>query len=730
MPRRILSPLRAHRRGLRRAAWAVLALYLLYLIAANVFLNSAIGVSTINRKPERYHAQWDWAASLYPGQIHARGVVMGGHARTTRWTAATPVAQGRIKLLPLLWKEVRFGTIRARDVSLHVARAATDLPSTKRPGKSPWTLRFDAITTPSLLRMDFYDARVTGTGAARFGFVKTMAGGPMEVLPSTLEMPDATLSVGGFELVRDAALEFGIAIPAHLRQQAQGDDKLVLLDATLRVDGRAPGIDLQARGDQPLPIAAGDDAGHVRADLAMHRGVLVPGSRLDWSAPVSGLDAQGQPVRHPLGVALRVQPAGIAIAARVPRQGDNPTRLHADLRIGDRRLLDPDDWLRPVRALSGTVDLGWRFASLRWLDRIIAPQDWLQFDGEADLEAALRLADGSVAEGSTFRVSDAQLRVDILDNSFRGSAHASGRVARDGEAGLRTTIDVVSERFSLTPGDAPDTVYLRGRDLRLDLASSGDLARFHEQLQARLRFDGAEIPDLRAYNRYLPPRSARLLAGSGAASGDLTLDQHGQVLQGRLQLQGRQARIALGPSRLSGDLRVDSRIAQLRTGGRRYAFEGFDLRVDNVRVEDADDAPWWARFRLDAGTLDWREPFALEGEGHLDMKDVSVLLALFAERSVFPRWIANLVDSGEASATGRLRVRDDEIVFDRIVASNDRIDLLARLRIAGGTPQGDLYARWGVLGLGVELEDGDRKLHVAGARKWYDARPPLLPGEG
>jgi hypothetical protein len=109
------------------------------------------------------------------------------------------------------------------------------------------------------------------------------------------------------------------------------------------------------------------------------------------------------------------------------------------------------------------------------------------------------------------------------------------------------------------------------------------------------------------------------------------------------------------------------------------------------------------------------------------MRDVSVLLGLFAERSVFPRWIGNLIDSGEAHATGDLRLRGNELVFDRVQASNDRIDMQARLRIADGTPNGDLYARWGVLGMGVELQGGDRKLHIAGARDWYESRPPLLP---
>ena len=49
--------------------------------------------------------------------------------------------------------------------------------------------------------------------------------------------------------------------------------------------------------------------------------------------------------------------------------------------------------------------------------------------------------------------------------------------------------------------------------------------------------------------------------------------------------------------------------------------------------------------------------FEVNGRGRVAMRDVSVLLGLFAERSAFPRWIGNLIDSGEAQATGRLRVR-------------------------------------------------------------------------
>ena len=721
-----ISRLRTHRRGLRISGVVLAALYALYLIGANVFLNSAWGAGVINAKPERYHAHWDWAMSLYPGHIHARGIVMGGHARTNRWVIASPRANGRIKLLPLLWREAAFGRIRAQNVSVHVARTTIDMPPTKRPGK-PWTLRFDAITTPSLLRLDFYDARVTGRGDARFVFEKTLQGGPMEVGLSTLTMPDATLQVGDVALLRDGRLELEIALPAHIREQAQGDEKIVLLDAHMRVDGPAPGLDLTVRDENPLPIGTTGAVGQLQADLTLERGVLMPGSRLDWSAPVFSSDADGAPLRHPMGVALRTAEDAILVAARVrPASEDSTPWLRADLRVTDRRL-DPDDWLRPVRALGGTVRTQWPAVPLRWVDVILDDLDWLSFNGRADLDADVQLRDGALQPGSRLDLQEVELAATVLDNRFSGLAHAQMRM-REEEGETRTTIGIVLERFTLAPEASPGAIDLRGRDLRLDLASTGALADFHRNLDAHLRFDDARVPDLRTYNRYLPGDSARLLGGSGQASGDIRLDNSGEMINGRIRVRGQDVRLALGPSQLSGNVDLDSKLSRMQRVGRRYAIDAMAVRVDGVRLDASggDDTPWWARVALEDGTLDWQEPFEVRGRGRVDMRDVSVLLGLFAERSAFPRWIGNLIDSGEAHATGDLHVRGRELVFDRVQAHNDRIDLQARLRILDGTPRGDLYARWGILGLGVELEDGDRTLHIAGARDWFESRPPLL----
>jgi len=116
----------------------------------------------------------------------------------------------------------------------------------------------------------------------------------------------------------------------------------------------------------------------------------------------------------------------------------------------------------------------------------------------------------------------------------------------------------------------------------------------------------------------------------------------------------------------------------------------------------------------------------VDGHASLRMRDLSVLLALFAQKKELPHWVQKLLDEGEADAEGRLRWDGERLALDAIKAHNDRFDLDARLQMQHKHLQGDLFARWGLLSVGVGL-DGDRKdIHLVNARKWFDAQPPLL----
>lgn len=722
MPLSLPAPLdawlRRHRRALLRTVVVLVAIYALYLLAANVFLNTRIGADTINRKPQRFSAQWDSAMSLYPGHIHARGVKLRGRARGVEWQARSDVADGRIQLLPLLRRQLHFGPIEGGVVAVDVDTGQPPVPATPKSAaakrRKPWELAFDGIHSANVRHLRFDDWSAEGEGEALFVFYKQLAGGPMEIPPSSFRMRKATLKQGGIAWARDAGIDLDLAMARHAASEAPGLQKLRLFDARLQLSGHAPGLVLREAADGHLSLQRAGEGGRVSADLRMAKGMFEPGSHLLAQAPLL-LDGTRSQQGYRVEARFDVIEDATTLHLRVPPAGPSGNHITADLQVPGRELV-PRDVHALLAETQGRVALQWRFASLAWLNPLLS-RGWLRLDGAADVQADLRIVDGRIVDGSTASIPAAHVEADVQGNAVVGEASAKARVV----AG-RAMVDMDAQRFSISAGSARSQAYVRGDDLQLQLASSSELARFREQLQARLVFSNASIPDLRAYNRMLPTGSVKLLGGSGRLGGDLSLDDRGKPLHATLRLAGNGVGMQVGVSRITGDLTLASSVH--RISGDDYAIDAIQLGLAKVRLASSpDDGPWWARLSLAGGRFGWRVPLQLDGNAKLQMQDAGFLLALFAERTALPKWIGKLVDEGTVDATSGVHVDGKSVLLAPLLAHNERIDLQARLRLANGRSDGDLYARWGVLGLGVGLRNGKRQLHLIDAKRWYDGQP-------
>ena len=379
--------------------------------------------------------------------------------------------------------------------------------------------------------------------------------------------------------------------------------------------------------------------------------------------------------------------------------------------------------------LSGSIDLTWRFDSLQWLGPLLARASWLNLDGAGEIDADILLKDGRIAAGSRLAIPDVALHADVLGQRFTGRAHADGRVdSEDGE--LRPRVDIGIRSFEVAALDQPQQVVMRGKDLLLELRSTGRVVEFRDSLRARLKFSRADVPDLRAFNRYLPGHALRFLGGRGQFGGDIALDAVGKVGKGQLKILARQARLAANDLEFSGDVDVDAQLARADIANEEFVLDGTRLGLRNVKVADPERASpgdWWADVRFDRGRVHGGSPLRIDAAASLRLRDVSVLLALFTRHKDYPRWVLRLLDAGEVSAVTRAALHDATVVFDDLVASNDRFDLKARLRLAQKQAQGDLYLRWAKLGLGLELKDGERKFRLLKAAEWFAQQPRLLP---
>jgi hypothetical protein len=704
----------------RIAAWAVLGVYALYLLAGNVFLNTPLFEQAVNRQPRKFTLATGPALTLWPGQVLAWDVRVHGHTRHTAWTVDAHRASTRVALWPLLRREVRLPWLEARAVRADVQQVA-DFVAPPPEGDSGWTLRFDALASDSLQRVRLGRLVLEGHGRGRVGFVKQLKGGPSELLPSQLAFSEARLSWGHTVLLEQGELDSTFSWPRHYRSQAPGLRKLEILQASLRMHGLGSALRVDS-GNGTVDIRTVPTAARVYADLRLDKGELAPGSRLVWRTPM--LAGVGAPDRGVLTLQLDAA-EDLRVQAHLPHDARTDTLVDVDLDVAGRRIPFTDPAALLPRT-SGQARVRWQFESLAWIGSLFVAKPWFALEGTGLVDADLRLQQGRLMPGSRLDVPQARARAEVAGMRVEGTAQAHGRLLGDATR-QRMHLDVDMSDFSARTGDGQ--VLVRGNGLDLQLEGAGELPRLRQDLQARLVVKQATVPDLRVYNRYLPRDSVRLLAGTGRFSADLQLDGSGQVGRGQARLQAGTARVQLAGLAMGGDLDLQAHLAAADIGTGHYDLGGSTLALRNVALQGTDaPAPgWWATVRIPAGRVRTGDDFQVDARADIGMRDAGVLLALYSRRSEYPRWIGRVLDAGQVQATGQLRWRRDHLWVDRLQAENDRLSLRARLDLSGARNRGDLYARWGVFGVGVAMDGEQRQWHLLGARNWYDSQPALLP---
>lgn len=714
------------RRWTIRAGIALLAAYVLYLVAGNAFLNLDAAQSLLNRKPEKFQIAWDGGHTLLPGRVALRDVRMRGHARRTAWTARAERASGRIAVLPLLRREIRIPWVQAEVVTGSVGRADSDLPPPEsRPGG--WTLRMDRIASDSIEGGEVFDWTLAGKGVAEVGFSKQFRGGAVELLPSSAAFTALSASRDGETWLRDARLASTFSLASHLSPDYPGLRKLELFAVTLELEAKAIAMRYQLGDDDRYRFAAIPGEGSIEAKLSLARGALGHGDRLRLAVPLHAIDADGSEYRNTLDVGLDVDD-GLRLRVLLPDRGARWMTIDADLRLPGNAL-PLGDWHARLAKASGYARGQLRVPSIGGLMALFAQADWLALQGSGRVEADLTLADGRLATGSRLRVTEMDAHADALGSRFSGRATAEAAIEAAADGTPRSRVDVVMQRFTAAPAGASAPPWITGNDLRVQLAADAHLEHMRDTLQARIRFRDARVPDLTVFNPYLPNDKLRFASGSGRLSGDLRVDGDGEVGEGTLRVDAQRARLAVAGLDLRGDVVLDGRLRRGSLQQGEFDLGGTQLRVRNAAFSERGGVArsgWWATLDLEGGHVAWKQPSTMGGRLRARMKDVDFLLAMFADRADYPAWISRVVDAGEARVDGRWLWQGNALVLDRVRASNDRFQIDARMRLQGEDRRGDLYAKWGVLGVGVELQGTQHKLHLRNARQWYDGRPHLL----
>lgn len=718
----------ARYRNAMRLVRIALVVVAVYLVVANALINSSLLEPLVNRRPERFQMHWQSGWMLWPGRITLNEVTMQGQARNTAWEIAAVRARGRLALWPLLHKELRFAWIEADSPRIGLQRVETSMPAA--PAKDgALLLAFDDVRVDSPLRLAIGGLVLEGQAQAQARWRQQLRGGPFELLPSRLHLQQARVMQGERVWAQQASLDVLAHIDAHRRREHPGLAILDLLVAELHLEADASGMSASVSEDMQVATRIGPDLGRIEARLDLDHGLLLPGSVLDLRLPVTATTFSGLVTDGEVRLSLRAQDDDLALALDLPPIPDLVQHASARLSLSSRRLPLPP-WSQQLARFDGDIGIDSAFPSLTAVKPLFRRLQGFELEGRGDVKGKIHLEAGQLTAGTELAIHDAEFDLTAYSHRFNGAAHARADIEADDDGVPRFIATVELDRFDLAPAGTPDTVLGSGRDLRLDLSSTGQIHTLADQLDARLRFRNVRLPDLARFNRYLPPHGLKLLAGQGSIEADMRVQVAENHNGGTFLIRANGATLSLGELVVRGNLLVDARLTAADLTERQFHLPGTRIalqHVDILKPESEKANGWWGVAELKGGLMDFEQPMELTADAQVKLRDVAPLLTVFAQRRQFPNWVRRLIDAGEADASARLQRQGECLVVDDLHANNARFDIEGRLRYCGTNPSGQLHAGWGVLGLGVELKDGQRQFHLKGAKKWFDAQPGYLP---
>jgi hypothetical protein len=387
------------------------------------------------------------------------------------------------------------------------------------------------------------------------------------------------------------------------------------------------------------------------------------------------------------------------------------------------------------------ADLTSKLGNFDFLDYYLGAAPWLRLDGTGKVAIAAGLYEGSLSEGSTFRIDTEDLAVSFLGYRVDGDAVISGEVAAGESGDLASHARLQYRKYAISEAGAPALV--TGDGFTVDARTPDHtLDQPFTTMALAVDIPDSAVPDFARFDGYMPVGVGfQVLGGSGTVRGHMDAQIPSSVASGDLTLEGTGIRANFDGLLLDADIGIDAHLARGQLTERRYDFAGSNLSIRRFEMVDpavpgpklVGDAPWSAKIWAKRGLARIGADTYLDTDIAMTCTDSVPFVAIVARHKELAGWVQNLLSIHDVQGAARLSLGLDSVDVRGLEIRGGQFEVLLDWLRKRKDNHATLFARYGVLSLGVGVDGTERTIQVLNARRWHAERtgraPAIVPIE-
>ncbi|MEO7793726.1 MAG: hypothetical protein ABIV06_03050 [Thermoanaerobaculia bacterium] len=386
--------------------------------------------------------------------------------------------------------------------------------------------------------------------------------------------------------------------------------------------------------------------------------------------------------------------------------------------------------------ISGQADLEGQVAERELLGLFLHRAPWLSFgESPGRLTGHLEVVNGQAVPGTHGVFLHPDLTTSAFDLEATGDARIEFEVRPDksGGSGSEAAVVVLYEDFEVRAISDQKPLFI-GSGLSLVATTSEiELGSIFDTTRLRIDLGTARIPDLAAFNSWIPQSSGlALTGGAGVLGGNLDADLAKNDAKGELRAKIDAAKVRFRELDLAGSIEfavlipsADLKQHTLDLAGTRLELTDFrspqaEAAVDALTTKTAGSAAgWWAHLRVVEGHLTLPPAATAEGSFEVNLRDSVPLIGLFETRKNLPRWVERLLTIEDIQASGKFAWSPTGTRLEELSTQLRKATLQARLRLGKESRRGVMMVEWHRLALGLQIDNAQKNWKFAGVRDWY-----------